>query len=130
MNVFTFTGNLGRDVEVKNVSGTTVASFAVAVKAGFGDKQTTTWVSCNWWGKPAEGRVINYLKKGQQVAVTGELSTREYAKKDGGQGFTVDVRVNSLTLCGGRDAAPQQAVQQMQAPQNQMADDFDMDIPF
>ena len=41
MNVLTATGNLGQDCEVKQVGGSTVCNFSVAMKAGFGEKAQT-----------------------------------------------------------------------------------------
>lgn len=127
MNVFSFTGNIGGDAVTRYTqSGTAVASFSVAVKSGYGKNEQTHWIGCNLWGKRAEGGLVQYLTKGQQVAVTGELSTREYDRKDGTKGFTVEVNVADVTLVGGRDnVQPQQQVQQ-QAP----ADEFDAEIPF
>lgn len=117
MNVFTFSGNLGRDAEVKQVAGTSVANFSVACKAGIGDKATTTWINCAIWGKRAEGGLIQYLKKGQQVIVSGELSSREYQANDGSTKTSIDLRVNDLTLAGGKSdqAAPSAAPAQQQA---------------
>ena len=42
MNVFTFSGNLGRDAEQRyTAGGDSAVSFSVAVKSGFGDKAVT-----------------------------------------------------------------------------------------
>jgi single-strand DNA-binding protein len=102
MNVWTFSGNLGRDAALKHVGETTVAEFSVAVKSGWGDKATTTWVNCSYWGKRGEG-VTPYLNKGQQVVVSGEARLHEYEKKDGtGTGKSMELRVNELTLVGGK----------------------------
>lgn len=140
MNVMSFTGNLGRDVDVREVSGTSVANFAVAMKSGFGDKAQTIWVDCALWGKRAEGGLTQYLMKGQQVAVTGELGTREYQRNDGSNGFAVTCRVGDVTLIGGKPgsqpAAPQQPAQPQQqpapAPQPPASSggSMDDDIPF
>ena len=81
MNNLCLTGNLGNDCRINQVSGTTVCNFSVAMKAGFGDRAQTIWVDCALWGKAAEGKLPEYLKKGQQVAVSGELSTREHEGK-------------------------------------------------
>ena len=134
MNVLTITGNLGKDVKVNNVGGSAVANFSVAAKAGYGDKEQTIWVDCALWGKQAESRLIDYLKKGQQVAVSGEMGTRVYEGKT-----YITMRVNSITLVGGRNDSQQQAQQpqqQQQAPQQSApnyasAPDMDADsIPF
>src|SRR5690606_37857227 len=132
MNVLSLTGNLGRDAEVRQAGSSTVCGFSVAMTSGYGDKKQTVWVSCSIWGKQAEGALPSYLKKGQQVAVTGELSTREYEGKT-----YLELRVNTIDLIGKRDeggqAAPQQQRQaapvQHQAPA-QAAGSFDDDVPF
>ena len=150
MNVFTASGNIGRDAEVRNAGGTSVAGFSLAVKSGYGDKAQTVWVDCSLWGKQAESGLVQYLKKGQFVVVTGELGTREHEGKT-----YVTLRVNNVTLGGKQDAQksaqgqqqgyqqqPQQRPQQngyaqasggMQRPQQQPQggyQDFDERIPF
>ena len=134
MNVFCFTGNLGGDVKVNSTGGSTVANFSVAVKSGFGDKAQTMWIACALWGKQAESKLVDYLTKGQQVAITGELSTREHDGKT-----YLQVRVGTIDLVGGKsEGGQQQAPRQQQAPQRQQQapqpapglDDFSDDIPF
>lgn len=137
MNNFCFTGNLGGDVKVNSTGGSTVANFSVAVKSGFGDKAQTMWIACALWGKQAESKLIDYLTKGQQVAITGELSTREHDGKT-----YLQVRVGTIHLVGGKsEGGQQQAPLQQQAPQRQQQapsqhnpsfdDDFDdQSIPF
>jgi single-strand DNA-binding protein len=132
MNVLTITGNLGKDAEIKSFSGSTVCNFTVANKVGFGDKEQTIWFDCALWGKQAESKLPEYLKKGQQVAVSGELSTFE---SDKGKTY-LKLRCNSVDLVGGKsDSVPQQnnnpAPQQAPAPQNNPTEPkFDDDVPF
>ena len=136
MNNLCATGNLGQDCKTNNVSGTAVCNFSVAMKSGFGEKAQTVWLDCSLWGKAAEGKLPEYLVKGQQVAVSGELSTFE---ADNGKTY-LKLRCNSVDLVGGKaEAAPapqqrQPAPQQSApAPSGQMpppVDDFDDDIPF
>lgn len=117
MNVFTASGNIGRDAEVRNAGGTSVAGFSLAVKSGYGDKAQTVWVDCSIWGKQAESGLVQYLKKGQFVVVTGELGTREHEGKT-----YVTLRVNNVTLGGKQDAqktAQGQQQQGYQQPQQQ-----------
>lgn len=109
------TGNLGRDVDVRNVNGTAVANFTVGCKSGFGDNATTVWIDCALWGKQAESKLIDYLKKGQKVSVTGEGGVRQY-ESNGKAGFSVTCRVSQIALCGDASGAQQQ---QQQAPQQQ-----------
>jgi single-strand DNA-binding protein len=102
MNNWNFTGNLGRSAEQKFVGDNSLVSFSVAVKSGYGDKAATTWVNCQMWGKRGES-VLPYLNKGQLVGISGEATLRLYEKKDGGNGASLDVRVNDLTLLGKSD---------------------------
>ena len=142
MNVFTASGNIGRDAEVRNAGGTSVAGFSLAVKSGYGDKAQTVWVDCSLWGKQAESGLVQYLKKGQFVVVTGELGTREHEGKT-----YITLRVNNVALGGKLDSQKsvqgqqqQQRQQQngyaqasggMQRPQQQpQAPAFDDDIPW
>ena len=133
MNVFTVTGNLGDAAEVKQVGTSTVCNFSVAAKAGFGDKAQTIWLDCAIWGKQAEGALPGFLVKGQQVAVSGELSTFESEK---GKTY-LKLRCNSVDLVGKKDDSAKPAP----APQKQESkpaaggypepvDDFEDDIPF
>lgn len=130
MNLLCMTGNIGGDVKVNNVGGTAVANFSVAMTAGFGDKKSTIWLQASLWGKQAESKLVDYLVKGQQVALSGEFSMREYEGKQYPQ-----LRVSTIDLVGGKKDgdAPQQQ-QSRQAPQqSQQAappDDFGSDIPF
>lgn len=123
MNVFTFTGNVGKDCRVGNVSGTAVCNFTVAGKSGFGEKEKTLWLNCELWGKQAESKLPQYLTKGAQVAVSGELGTREHEGKT-----YLTCRVFSISLVGGKRDDAQPAAAQRNAPAP--AYDDDDDIPF
>ena len=125
MNVFSFTGNLGKDAEVRvTTTGKSVCSFSVAVKSGFGDKASTTWVRCTLWGKRAEGKLPEYLTKGTQVAISGEFSAREY-EANGEKRTSIEVNVDSLDLMGFKQEPSQPAP----APQPAQGG-FEDDIPF
>jgi single-strand DNA-binding protein len=127
MNLFAFTGNIGGDVKVNNAGGTAVANFSVAVKAGYGDKAQTIWIACALWGKQAESKLVGYLVKGQGVAVSGELSTREHDGKT-----YLQVRVGTIDLVGGgkSDGGNQSAPQQSRPAPQQSPQDDSLDIPF
>ena len=97
MNLLCMTGNIGGDVKVNNVGGTAVANFSVAMTAGFGDKKSTIWLQASLWGKQAESKLVDYLVKGQQVALSGEFSMREYEGKQYPQ-----LRISTIDLVGGK----------------------------
>jgi len=125
MNNWNFTGNLGKNAEVKATqAGKTVCTFSVAVTSGYGDNQKTTWANCAIFGKRAEGKLPEFLVQGQKVAISGEAQLDEW-EKDGVKSSALKVFVNSLDLIGEKklEQAPQQQKQQL-------VDNFDDDIPF
>lgn len=127
MNVLTFTGNLGKDCQQGTAGNTAVCNFSVAVKSGYGDKEQTIWIDVALWGKQAEGRLPDYLLKGQQVAVSGELGTREHEGKT-----YLTCRANSVSLIGGRDNSQQshEPTQRTTQEKPKTFDEFDEAIPF
>lgn len=138
MNVFSFTGRIGKDCETRFIpSGDAITNFTAAVDSGYGDKKATTWVNCAMWGKRGEA-VAPYLLKGTQIAVSGELTNREYTDKDGNKRYSLDVRVNDLTLIGGKQESNAPREQQTGQPAArrsggapiQTISDLDSDIPF
>jgi single-strand DNA-binding protein len=106
VNIFAFTGNLGRDAEQRYTQkGDSIVSFSVGVSSGYGENKSTTWANCSIFGKRGDS-VLPYLKKGQQVAVHGEASLREWKTKDGETRTNLEVRVNDLTLLGSKGDKP------------------------
>lgn len=129
MNVFTFSGNLGKDAEQRFTGGgDSIVSFSVPVKSGFGDKQVTSWIKCSLFGKRGES-VLPYLKKGQLVGVSGEFAARPWKNKEGQDQVSNEVRVNDLTLLGSKQQEPQQSSHPAKAQKPSM-DDLEDSIPF
>jgi single-strand DNA-binding protein len=137
MNVFTFSGNVGKASDIRYTqNGDAVLQFSVAVRSGFGKNENTTWVSCNLWGKRAES-LSPYIQKGTQVVVSGELNNRKWTNKEGQDQLSLEVRVNDLTLVGGKsDTSDARQPAQSKPKSNQSSsdgfDDFDDpdSIPF
>ncbi|WP_188259541.1 single-stranded DNA-binding protein [Azospirillum tabaci] len=103
MNVWTFTGRLGADGELRSTqSGEKVLGFRVANDVGFGDRKTTQWVDCSIWGRRAEA-LAPHLTKGKAVVISGEVTIREFEKRDGTRGAGLSVRVNEIDFTGGRE---------------------------
>lgn len=135
MNNFNFTGNLGNDCRQGQAGQTAVVNFSVAVKSGYGQNEQTVWVDCALFGNRATA-LASYLTKGQTVAVSGELGTREHNGKT-----YITCKVNDVTLVGSKpqqqgQQAPQQkqpqawGQQQQQAPQPMQQQVVDSSIPF
>ncbi len=129
MNVFTFTGNLGKDAEQRYTQGgDSIVSFSVPVKSGFGDKAVTSWINCNLWGKRGES-VLPHLKKGQLVGVTGEFMAREWTDKEGQKRISNECRVNDVKLLG-KSGASEQTQSNSKPKSKPSMDDLDDSIPF
>lgn len=85
-------GNITRDSELKNISGSDVLNFSIARN----DRRTkeVTYIECAVWGKLAVS-IHPFTKKGQQVYVEGELQSREYNGKT-----YIGCRVRDIELLG------------------------------
>ena len=117
MNNWNITGRLGKDCEVKQGQNGNRLVFSVAVKSGFGDNEKTTWANCVVFGKRADGQLPQYLKKGQEVAVSAEVTLEKWNDQNGLEKQALKLVVGSLDLIGGQPQ--QQAPQQYQQPAQQ-----------
>jgi len=143
-NVFSFTGTIGRDAEVRYAaSGMAVLNVTVANNVGFGDKQQTLWIRVTLFGKRAEGSLKDYLKKGQQVFVSGELTQNEYKANDGTMKTSLELTANIIDLVGKKGdsspapqnypsaSSPSRPAAAPQVPgQDNFDEPYDDDIPF
>jgi len=104
MNIYTFSGRLGKDCEIRfTQGGMGICSFSVAVDYGFGDNKGTNWIRCSVFGKRAEGKLPEYLLKGTQVGISGELRVRDFTDNDGNKRTSVECNVNTLDLLGSKN---------------------------
>jgi len=98
MNLLTAIVRLSKDAETRFLAdGTAVAQLNMALQSGYGDKAVTTWLTGNLFGKRAES-LAPMLKKGQQIGISGELTNRKYVAKDGTEKYSLEVRLNDITL--------------------------------
>jgi len=103
MNVLNAIGNVGKDAEIRHTAGgDAIAQFSFALTSGYGDKQVTTWLNCNLWGKRAE-TLAPMLLKGTRIGITGELTNRPYQDKSGNEKYSLELRVSDITLLGKKD---------------------------
>lgn len=128
MNVITITGRIGKDAETRHIpSGQAVASFSVANSIGYGKNEQTLWFDVSIWGKRAEGGLVPYLVKGQEVAVSGELSKFE---ADNGKTY-LKIKANTVDLVGGKPADNSgDMARNSGKPQQARQEDLEDDIPF
>lgn len=162
VNKVILVGALGNDPEIKYLpSGGAVANISIATSESWRDKTTgeqkekTEWHRVAIFGKLAEV-AGEYLRKGSQVYIEGQLQTRKWQDQSGQDRYTTEVVVQGfngvMQMLGGKQGGgqqqapqqqparqPQQPMQQapqQQAPQqaqpqyNEPPQDFDDDIPF
>ena len=128
MNLFTCTTRIYKDAEQRYTqSGDSIVTFKGAVDSGYGQSKQTTWIKFSMFGKRGES-LLPYLKDKTQVAVSGELTNREYTDKEGQKRYSLEVRVNDVTLLGGKQDGGQAAP--AQKPSAKISVDLGDDIPF
>jgi single-strand DNA-binding protein len=77
MQFISITGRVGGDAETRSAGSGTVTNFNCAVDQGWGDNKQTNWFRVAIWGDRGS-KLAQYIKKGEKVAVTGELVIGEY----------------------------------------------------
>jgi len=106
-NSINFVGRLGADAEFKQVGDNSVLEFRICCSTGWGEREIASWYRCTLWGKRGE-KIEQYLTKGKQVFVSGELTMRPWTTSEGVEKMSADINLNSIDLIGSReDAAPQ-----------------------
>jgi len=111
VNKVILVGNLGQDPEVRYMpSGGAVANITLATSESWRDKATgemkeqTEWHRVVLFGKLAEV-AGEYLRKGSQVYIEGQLRTRKWTDQSGAEKYTTEVVVNvggTMQMLGGR----------------------------
>lgn len=94
---------LVEDPELKFLSsGRAVANFRVATDDGYYDRGTSSWVkkdssfwTCSAYGELGEN-VIEKLKKGSSVLITGKAKIRQYEDKDGNKRIAAEIEVSDI----------------------------------
>lgn len=98
-------GRLTRDPELRYTqTGIATCSFTLAVDRPFRNKQgekETDFINIVVWRQLAE-LCANHLKKGQQSAVEGRISTRSYENKQGQKVYVTEVVADNVQFLGGK----------------------------
>jgi single-strand DNA-binding protein len=96
-------GRLGRNPETKAFdSGSSLTSFSIAVDFKSKDGKGTQWFTIKAWGKLA-GLCQQFLTKGSQVFVSGELTVRHFKGRDGLEKTELEVNLKDITFLGGKE---------------------------
>lgn len=103
--------NLGADAEVKTINDKQYISFRGASTEKKNGQDEVTWISVL---AGYNENLLPYLKKGQQVFVSGRMKAGIY-QNNNNIGMDISVFASTLQLCGGKKEEaqqPQQVVQQ------------------
>jgi len=148
-------GNLGADPETRyTASGSAVTNIRLATTDAWRDRQSgeqqerTEWHRVVFFGRLAE-IASEYLRKGSQCYVEGQIRTNKWQGQDGQDRYTTEIIASNMQLLGSRGggaggAAPRgrgdesgsawPAGGSTSAPpaasRSGPSDDFDDDIPF
>lgn len=108
VNKVILVGNLGRDPETRTFpSGDQICNVTLATtdkwkdKASGEMKEATEWHRLVFNGRLAE-IAAQYLRKGSQIYVEGQIRTRKYQDKDGVEKYATDIRVDQMQMLGSR----------------------------
>ena len=103
--------NLGADAECKTINDKKYISFRGASTERRDGKEQVTWIQVL---SSYSENILQYLKKGQQVFVSGRMKAGIY-QNNNNIGMDISVFASTLQLCGGKKEEtqqPQQVVQQ------------------
>jgi len=103
LNRTSLIGHLGKDAQIVNLEKGSFVSFTLAVNTSYTNKQgekveRTEWFSCSY----PHVKIADYLKKGQQVYLEGQIGKRAYLSKEGQAEAELTLWVNNLEFLGSK----------------------------
>ena len=145
LNKVLLIGRLGADPEIKQmVNGKSVARLSLATSQSWKDKNTgekkekTEWHRIVVFNEGLVNVVQQYVKKGAQLYIEGQLSTRKWKDEQSGQDkYSTEILIqgynSSLTMLGGNNqnnTPSQETKQNFEDGSVANQNDLDDDIPF
>tara|TARA_B100001540_G_scaffold191635_1_gene168924 strand:+ start:15 stop:470 length:456 start_codon:yes stop_codon:yes gene_type:complete len=147
LNKVLLIGRLGADPEIKQmVNGKSVARLSLATSQSWKDKNTgekkekTEWHRIVVFNEGLVNVVQQYLKKGAQIYVEGQISTRKWKDEQSGQDkYSTEIIIqgynSSLTMLGGgggiqNDPSSKSISKKTEDASDIPQNDLDDEIPF
>jgi single-strand DNA-binding protein len=144
VNKVILVGRLGRDPEVRTFqNGNKVVNLRIATSETWKDKSTgerkekTEWHSVAIFNEAIARVAEQYLRKGSNVYIEGQLETRKWQDQSGADRYSTEVVVKQfrgeLTLLDGKndsrdDDSPRE--ERREEPRQQSRQELDDSIPF
>jgi len=100
-------GNLGMNPEIKEIGkDKKLAKFSLATREVYknddGEKVSDTqWHNLIAWGNQAKV-AEKYLKKGNEIAIEGKLTSRSYNDKEGIKRYVTEIVVSEILMIGNK----------------------------
>ena len=96
----TLLGRIGTDIELRDHNGQSVANFSLATTKTWNDKnkgkqEKTSWHNITVWGGLT--KVLDYVQKGSQIFLEGEIDYQEY-EKDGVKKYITKINAKNIRL--------------------------------
>lgn len=105
LNVAVIMGRLAADPELRHTpNGVAVTSFTLAVDRSYaraGTERQTDWIDVVAWRQTAEF-VCKYFTKGQLMAVTGFIQTRNYEDRNGNKRKAVEIQATEVNFASSK----------------------------
>ena len=145
LNKVILIGRLGADPDIKQmVNGKSVARLSLATNQNWKDKNTgekkekTEWHRIVVFNEGLVNVVQQYLKKGAQIYVEGQLNTRKWKDEQSGQDkYSTEIVIqgynSSLVMLGGgnqNSISTQDSKQKFDDSSQVVQNELDDDIPF
>lgn len=112
MNKVILMGRLTKDPDLKfgNENGKAIVKFTLAVTRPM-KRDEADFISCVAFGKTGE-TIAQYMSKGKQLAITGNIRTGSY-EKEGQQIYTTDVVIDSFEFISGDRSSSNQGAEEI-----------------
>ena len=144
VNKVILVGNVGKDPEIRHTQdGKAIANFSLATTESWRDKSTgerkdkTEWHRIVSFNEGLNKVIEQYVKKGSQVYIEGQLQTRKWTDKDGVEKYSTEIVLQAfngtLTLLGGKpDSSSRDDVPEVTKPQHadKRKSFLDDEVPF
>ena len=148
LNKVLLIGRLGNDPEIKQMTnGKSVARLSVATSETWKDKNSgerkekTEWHRVVIFNEGLVGVVQQYLKKGSQIYIEGQIQTTKYTDNNGQEKYSTQIILqgynSTLTMLGAsnasskvEDSSMNQDSSSLPSDNNVSSNELDDEVPF
>lgn len=135
LNNCVFMGRIAQELELKKTtSNISVCSFTLAVQRSYkkeGEDYKTDWIDCIAFRNTADF-ISRCFRKGELIAVTGEMQTRTYTDKSGNKRKATELIIEKASFCGSKKSDTEKPSDMQQGFQDipEFTEIDEHDLPF